>query len=87
MPPAKQTEGDYVCIEGFGYITKDGAIDNCHAGDVVPAGHPVMKGREWAFKPLAEHGYGRWEKPKPVTRAKPEVEDATADPGTKRGEK
>ena len=52
-----------------------------HAGDIVEAGHPILKGREGLFKPLevkfaVEH-------PDRPTIERP-IEAATAAPGEKR---
>ena len=43
-------------------------------GDLVRAGHPLLKGRDWLFDPA--EGYVRFD-----------VEQATAAPGEKRGQK
>jgi hypothetical protein len=77
MAPRKQAGGRFVCVQSFGYFTEDGAIDHVHVGEIVPAGHPVMKGRDWAFQPLDQWGSGRFDPPA--------VEQATAAPGEKRG--
>ena len=42
-------------------------------GDLVRAGHPILEGRDWLFVPAT--GYVRFD-----------IEKATADPGTKRGD-
>lgn len=65
--PAKKAEM-YECVEPF--VTGDGI--SVAAGDLVRAGHPIMKNRDWAFKPFAGPRF--------------EVEQATAAPGEKRGE-
>lgn len=79
MPPRKQAAPErFICVQSFGYFTEDGAIDHVHIGEIVPAGHPVLKNRDWAFEPLSTHGGGRFDKP--------DVEQATAAPGEKRGD-
>jgi hypothetical protein len=48
------------------------------AGELVIAGHPLLKGRAELFEPATS--LGRFTE-------RPEVEQATAEPGEKRGEK
>jgi hypothetical protein len=50
----------------------DGENVFIHEGDLVRAGHPILKGREWLFEPAED--YVRFD-----------VEQASAAPGEKRG--
>jgi hypothetical protein len=54
------------------------------AGDMVAAGHPLLKGREDLF---SEWGGPRFDVPKTESTQEetPEIEQATAAPGEKRG--
>ena len=76
----------YECVEGF--VTTDGI--GVAVGDLVDAGHPIMKNREWAFKPFAGPRFAvalAEKKAEPKAAAKePEakLEAATAAPGEKR---
>ena len=48
-----------------------------HAGDIVEAGHPILKGREGLFKPIEV----KFAVDHPIERP---IEAATAAPGEKR---
>ncbi len=62
----------YRCKESF--VTQyNGETVNVAAGEIVRAGHPILKRRESHFEPV-DH-FGRFD-----------VEQATAAPGEKRGE-
>ena len=50
----------------------DGEQVSVVKGDLVRAGHPILKGRDWLFKPA--EGYVRFD-----------IEQATAAPGESRG--
>jgi hypothetical protein len=52
----------------------DGEQVNVPAGEIVRAGHPILKRREDHFEPVKS--FGRFD-----------VEQATKEPGEKRGEK
>jgi hypothetical protein len=67
--------------EAFG-VMYEGEQITVAAGEFVPAGHPVTKGREALFEPVTH--FGRWDRPD--EDEVPEVEQATAAPGEKRGE-
>lgn len=71
MPPQKKPER-YRCKEAFG-VMYEGEQITVPFGEIVRAGHPLMKGREWAFEPV--ESFGRFD-----------VEQATAAPGEKRGD-
>lgn len=64
--PAKKPDM-YECVEAF--VTADGI--SVAFGDLVRSGHPIMKNREWAFKPFSGPRF--------------EVEQATSAPGERRG--
>jgi hypothetical protein len=57
----------FECVEAF--VTNDGI--SVAQGDLVRAGHPIMKNRDWAFKPFAGPRF--------------EIEQATQAPGEQRG--
>jgi hypothetical protein len=57
----------YECVDGF--VTAEGV--HVAVGDLVRAGHPIMKNRDWAFKPFSGPRF--------------EIEQATSAPGEKRG--
>jgi hypothetical protein len=73
---AKPKSGYYRANQGFSTIF-DGENLFVQKGEYVPAGHPLLKGREDLF----DHAdvIGRFERP--------DVEQASAAPGEKRGEK
>jgi hypothetical protein len=50
----------YICIEG-GVTNYDGEQVSVQAGDLVRAGHPILKGREWMFKPAQPEDYIRFD--------------------------
>jgi len=86
-PPPPDT-GYVRAREAFG-CEYEGEMITVAAGEYVPAGHPITKGREWAFEPVTS--FGRWDaqpaEPEPEQADdEPEVEQATAAPGEKRGE-
>jgi hypothetical protein len=57
------------------FVTQyEGESVNVPAGEIVRAGHPILKRREDLFEPV--ESFGRFD-----------VEQATAAPGEKRGEK
>lgn len=63
----------YMARESFA-TTLDGDIVSVSKGDLVRAGHPIMKGREDQFEPA--EGYVRFD-----------IEQATAAPGEVRGKR
>jgi hypothetical protein len=66
----------YRARHAFG-VMYDGEQMTVNAGEIVSAGHPIMEGREEHFEPV--ENFGRWDAS--------HVEQATAAPGEKRGEK
>jgi len=64
----------YRAKEGFGTIFEGEQI-HVAAGELVRAGHPILKRREDLFEPV--ENFGRFD-------VRPEVEQATAAPGEKR---
>ena len=70
---AKAKPNYYRAKEGFGAMV-DGELVHVAAGEIVSQGHPIMKRREDHFEPV--ENFGRFD-----------VEQATAAPGEKRGEK
>jgi hypothetical protein len=70
--PAKKPEY-YRAKEAF-VTMYNGDQTSVQAGELVRAGHPIMKRREDLFEPVSS--FGRFD-----------VEQATAAPGEKRGEK
>jgi hypothetical protein len=79
--PKKKIEY-YEATEAFGTML-DGEQITVHAGELVPAGHPLLKRRMDHFKPVSS--FGRFDVP--VAAEEPEVEQATSEPGEKRGGK
>ena len=77
---AKPKSGYYVANQGFATVFEG---DNLFVqkGEYVPAGHPLLKGREEMFDPA--EGIGRFDE----ESDRPDVEQATAAPGEKRGAK
>lgn len=71
---AKQKADYYRAKEGFGATMPDGEVVHVAAGEIVSAGHSIMKRREDLFEPV--DSFGRFD-----------VEQATAAPGEKRGDK
>lgn len=63
----------YMAKESFA-ATIDGDYVSVSKGDLVRAGHPILKGRESLFVPA--EGYVRFD-----------VEQATAAPGERRGDR
>ena len=53
------------------------------AGELVRAGHPILKRREDLFEPVTS--FGRFDVDRADEEPEPEVEQATAAPGEKRG--
>jgi hypothetical protein len=80
---AKTKAKYYRAKEGF--VTMfDGDQEAVAAGTLVPAGHKILKGREDLFEPvtsLSRFDVDTADEEKP----EPEVEQATAAPGEKRG--
>jgi hypothetical protein len=72
---AKQKTDFYKAKEGFAAM-QDGELVHVAAGEIVRAGNPIMKHRESLFAPVDD--FGRFDRP--------DVEQATAAPGEKRGE-
>jgi hypothetical protein len=70
---AKVKPDYYRAKEGFGTMYGGEQI-HVAAGEIVRAGHPILKRREDLFEPV--ENFGRFD-----------VEQATAAPGEKRGEK
>jgi hypothetical protein len=68
----KKKSDYYRCKESF-VAVHDGDQISVPAGEIVRAGHPIMKRREELFEPI--ESFGRFD-----------VEQATAAPGEKRGE-
>jgi pyruvate/2-oxoglutarate dehydrogenase complex dihydrolipoamide acyltransferase (E2) component len=66
--------GYYRANQGFATVL-DGENVFVKEGEFVPAGHPLLKGRDDLFEPATS--FGRWDND--------EVEQATAAPGEKRG--
>lgn len=64
------------CTEPFAYDTKDGIQRVLRPGDIVVEGDDVLEKRAHLFEQIG----GPDEAPAP----RPTVEDASADPGTKR---
>jgi len=85
---AAPTTGYVRAREAFG-CEYEGELITVAAGEIIPEGHPVTKGREALFEPVTH--FGRWDKPEekvePEVEPEVEVEQATAAPGEKRGEK
>jgi hypothetical protein len=69
VPPLKRVER-YKAKYAFG-VMFDGEQITIPAGEIVRAGHPLLKGREEHFEPV--ESFGRFD-----------VEQATAAPGEKR---
>ena len=74
MAPAKKPER-YRAKHAFG-VMYEGEQITVPAGEIVRAGHPILDGREEHFEPV--ESFGRYDV---------DVEQATAAPGEKRGEK
>ncbi len=70
MPPAKKIEW-YRAKEAFG-ATLDGEPVIVHAGEIVRAGHSILKGRESLFEKV--DSFGRFDVE--TAEAKPEVTKA-----------
>lgn len=70
--PARKKVDYYRAKHAFG-VMYDGEQITIPAGEVVRAGHPLLKGLEEHFEPVAS--FGRFD-----------IEQATAAPGEKRGE-
>jgi hypothetical protein len=74
--------------EAFG-CEYEGELITVAAGELVPAGHPITKGRDALFEPVTS--FGRWDQPAEskddADDDEHEVEQATAAPGEKRGAK
>jgi len=70
----KSATGYYRANQGFSTIL-DGESLFVQKGELVHSGHPLLKGREDLFDPA--DNFGRFDRP--------EVEEATAAPGQKRG--
>jgi hypothetical protein len=64
----------YIATES-GVTQYDGEQLSITAGDLVRAGHPILKGREWMFKPAQPSDYIRFD-----------YEQATDAPGETRGD-
>ena len=64
----------YVAIES-GVTNYEGEQVAIQAGDLVAAGHPILKGREWQFKPAQRGDYIRFD-----------YEQATDAPGETRAQ-
>ena len=65
----------YIAIES-GVTNYEGEQLSIQAGDLVAAGHPILKNREWQFKPAQREDYIRfdWEQATDApgeTRAQP----------------
>lgn len=60
------------CIEAFSGTNPDGSPNGCNVGDLLPEDHPLVKGNPDWFVPV-DRGW------------RPEIEQATAAPGEKRG--
>lgn len=73
---SKKKADYYRAKEGFGAM-QDGEMIHVAAGEFVRAGHPILKRREELFEPVTS--FGRFDVDPP------EVEQATAAPGEKRG--
>lgn len=67
MPPVKKIER-YQAKEAFG-VTLDGEPIVVNAGEIVRAGHPILKGRENLFEKV--ESFGRFDVE--TAEAKPEV--------------
>lgn len=72
---AKPKSGYYKANQGFATIL-DGENTFVQKGELVSAGHPLLKGREDLFDHVTN--FGRFD-------SSAEVEQATAAPGEKRG--
>jgi cold shock CspA family protein len=68
----------YRANQGFATVDADGENVFVKQGEIFSAGHPLMKGREWAFEPVED--FGRFD-------LSGGPEQATAAPGEKRGAK
>lgn len=75
--PARKKSDYFKAREAFG-VMFEGEQITVPAGEIVPAGHPLLKGRGELFEPVVS--FGRFD-----TAERPEVEQATAAPGEKRG--
>ena len=73
--PRKHPKRQYRCIEAFAGTNPDGSPNGCKVGDVLPEDHPLVRGNPNWFVSV-DDGYA----------PRPEVEQATAAPGEKRGE-
>jgi hypothetical protein len=71
-PPKKVTH--YRAKHAFG-VMYEGEQITIPAGEIVRAGHPLLKGLSEHFEPVVSHG-----------RFDVDVEQATAAPGEKRGD-
>jgi hypothetical protein len=72
MPARKKTQY-YRAREGFAFHDSEGAFIVVNEGEIVRAGHSILKDRDDQFEPVVS--FGRFD-----------VEQATASPGEKRGE-
>ena len=86
--PRKQAADYYVATEPF-VTTIDGAPVSVPAGEPIPAGHPLLKGREDLFKPWEtkfplEAKQAELEPDPEEVAASDDTEMATAKPGEKR---
>ena len=75
MPRPKKVSY-YRAKESFVTMFNDEQV-SVAAGEIVPAGHPLLKRREDHFEPV--ENWGRWD-----LEPAPGVEQATAAPGEKR---
>lgn len=71
MPPSKKPDL-YQAKDTFSVVQEDGIPVVVDRGDLVRAGHPLLKGREHLFEPVEQ-------------AVRFDVEQATAAPGEKRG--
>lgn len=67
-------KSDYYKVKNAFAVMYDGEQIVLSAGEIVRAGHPIMKGRDEHFEPV--ENFGRWDR---------EVEQTTSNPGESRG--
>ena len=69
---AKRRAEIFRAKSGFSYDDENGSPVTVNRGDLVRRGHPVLKGRDELFEPVDN-------------KVRFDVEEATAEPGAKRG--